>query len=220
MCHRSENRFGVSRALSDLCQRGCCMQLPLCITASPFRNPTGQNCRSICFTYCALTLRCSYLTLISSYQSQSLAEQVPRQPQALLFNRESLRSRGRSTLGFGILRRLITNWERYVELFPDTLIKNILIKMQSVTAAAANSLWHGGGRGQVAVTLRLQLQVVCKAAVYLEGAGGMDVQQNRISLRCANTDTRTIRCVWLCHNSVDVKNERNKKNDAYPAMTN
>lgn len=190
MCHLSENRFGVSRALSDLCQRGCCMQLPLCIIASPFRNPTGQNCRSICFTYCALTLHCSYLTLISSYQSQSLAEQVPRQPQALLFNRESLRSRGKSTLGFGILHRLITNWKRYIELFQDMLIKNIMINIHSLTAAAVNSLWHGGGRGQVTVTLWLQLQVVCKATVYLEGAGGMDVQQNRISLHFANTDTR------------------------------
>lgn len=139
MCHRSENHFGVSRALSDLCQRGCC------IIASPFRNPTGQNCRSICFTYCALTLHCSYLTLISSYQSQSLAEQVPRQPQALLFNRESLRSRGRGTL-FGILHRLITNWKRYVELFPDMLIKNMLINMHGVTAATHCDMVEAGDR--------------------------------------------------------------------------
>lgn len=49
------------------------------------RSPTGQNCRSICFTYCALTLHCSYLTLISSYHSQSLAVQVPRQMQVIFF---------------------------------------------------------------------------------------------------------------------------------------
>lgn len=109
MSHHSENSFGRSRAQSDLCQQYCCMQLPLCIIAPPFRNPTGQNCRSICFTYCALTLHCSYLTLISSYQSQSLAAQVPQQPQVLFLNQDSLQSRARRALGFGILYRLITN---------------------------------------------------------------------------------------------------------------
>lgn len=52
--------------------------------------PTGQNRLSICFTYCALTLYSSYLTLISSYQSRPLAVEVPRQPQVPLPNGESL----------------------------------------------------------------------------------------------------------------------------------
>lgn len=47
-------------------------------------TPTGQNRLSICFTYCALILYSSYLTLISSYQSQPLAVKVPRQPQVPL----------------------------------------------------------------------------------------------------------------------------------------
>lgn len=76
-------------------------------------SPTGQNCRSICFTYCALTLHCSYLTLISSYHSQSLAVQVPRQTQVISFpDTHSLHSRDTSPLGFGIFQRLITNTEK------------------------------------------------------------------------------------------------------------
>lgn len=53
-------------------------------------TPTGQNRLSICFTYCALILYSSYLTLISSYQSQPLAVKVPRQPQVPLPDGESL----------------------------------------------------------------------------------------------------------------------------------
>lgn len=52
--------------------------------------PTGQNRLSIRFTYCALILYSSYLTLISSYQSQPLAVKVPQQPQVPLPNGESL----------------------------------------------------------------------------------------------------------------------------------
>lgn len=69
----------------------------------------GQNCRSICFTYSALTLHCSYLTLISSYQSQSLAVRAPQQAEVPFPNRESLHRGDRSALGYGILQRLITN---------------------------------------------------------------------------------------------------------------
>lgn len=58
----------------------------------------GENRRSICLTYRTLFLHCSYLTLISSYHSQSLTEQVP---QSTSSNRELLHSRDRSTLGFG-----------------------------------------------------------------------------------------------------------------------
>lgn len=53
-------------------------------------TPTGQNRLSICFTYCALILSSSYLTLISSYQSQPLAVKVPQQPQVPLPDGESL----------------------------------------------------------------------------------------------------------------------------------
>lgn len=86
MCHC----FGLSGAQSHLCQQCCCMQLPLCIIAPPFRNPTGQTCCSICFTRCAPPLHCGYLTLSPSYQSQALALRMSQQPPASLPNRESL----------------------------------------------------------------------------------------------------------------------------------
>lgn len=93
------------------------------------RSPTGQNCRSICFTYCALTLHCSYLTLISSYHSQSLAVQVPQQMQVIFFpNTHSLHSRDMSPLGFGIFQRLITNSKKKKKKSTKTFAV-MLIKM-------------------------------------------------------------------------------------------
>lgn len=64
-------------------------------------TPTGQSRRSICFTYCALLLHGSYLTLICSYQSRPLAAKVPRQPQVPLPDGGSLMQRRKECWGGG-----------------------------------------------------------------------------------------------------------------------
>lgn len=147
----------------------------------------GHKCRSICFTYCALRLHCSYLTLISSYHSQSLAVQVQNQVEVLFPNRESLHSRDRWALGFGTLQK----WENIHANVLRHAYQNILTHNNSINSVVVNSLWHWGGRWQFTVSLWLQLQVVCKAAVPAEGARGVDVQKPGVSFHCMSTHIHT-----------------------------
>lgn len=155
-------------------------------------TPTGQNRRSICFTYCALILYSSYLTLISSYQSQSLAAKVPLQPQVPLPNGESLMQQRKECSGGCAVMKV--NYksggkkkkERLLQLCSDGNVRR-LWHANSMGTGAADSLWQWSSRKQVSVRLWLQLHVIGKACVSPKGIVGVHVQETRRSPHCLHT---------------------------------
>lgn len=184
-------RFNVS-LLSAQQRRKRCLPAMLPRAASTHvlaQIPTGQNCLSICFTYCTLILYSSYLTLISSYQSQPLAVKVPRQPQVPLPNGDSLmQQRKECSRGCAVMKVNYKSGEKelWLQLCSDGNVRRCW-PANSMGTGAADSLWQRSSRKQVSVRLWLQLHVISKAGVSLEGIMGVRVQETRRSPHCLHT---------------------------------